>query len=168
MRNPSLEQTLGDFVAEAAQRLDEDARAGAALEFDLVEEPGGSSPLYCYRPLTADFIAARSDELRLLPSFPAAVRALAELDGLTGYLRARGELHVPAAPRERAEAALKALLDAVFDGASDFALADGRFEAAHRELERALLCGARPSQRDRAAARARSSPTSWRWATGCR
>ena len=43
----------------------------------------GASPLYCYRPLTGDFIGERLGMLAALPTYASAARALEGWDGST-------------------------------------------------------------------------------------
>ncbi|MBV8990690.1 MAG: hypothetical protein JO372_19230, partial [Solirubrobacterales bacterium] len=128
-------------MADAAGQLVAETARGAEVPFELIEQPGGSSPLYCYRPLTGAFIRERLDVLAALPSYAAAVRALAALDGIEAYLRERGEPRIPAQARERADAALRCLLARVFAERSEFGFDPARFEAAYAELERALYEG---------------------------
>src|SRR5436190_1381933 len=64
MRNRALHDALKDFALEAAQQLTHEVQQGAEIPFDVIEEPGGRTVLYNYRPLTTEFIAARWRELR--------------------------------------------------------------------------------------------------------
>jgi len=141
VRNSSLHQILEGFMADAAGQLVAETARGAEVPFELIEQQGGSSPLYCYRPLTGAFIRERLGMLAALPSYAAAVRALAPLDGIEAYLRERGEPRIPAQARERADAALRCLLARVFAERSEFGFDPARFEAAYAELERALYDG---------------------------
>ncbi len=138
MRNATLHSVLEAFTADAAVRLAAEAQSGAEIDFELVAEPGGSSPLYCYRPLTGRFIGERAGLLSALTSYAPAVRALASQDGLGDYLRRRGERQAPTDPRERADAALASFLARVFAERSRFGFERERFEQAYAELELAL------------------------------
>ena len=72
MRNRALHDALREFALESAALLSEDQRSGAELEFDVVEEKRRGGPaLYRYEPLTDQFIDARWDRLRALPTCPA-------------------------------------------------------------------------------------------------
>jgi hypothetical protein len=53
-----LESALTAFVEEAALALGEQTAAGAEVPFEIVAQPSRShrAPLYCYRPLTGEFI----------------------------------------------------------------------------------------------------------------
>ncbi|MBV9916710.1 MAG: hypothetical protein JO153_09430, partial [Solirubrobacterales bacterium] len=140
MRNPTLHGILAAFTADAAGQLAAETAGGAEVDFELIEAEGrpGRTALYCYRALTSEFIDERLDLLRVLPTYAAAAQALAGLDGLPAYLEVRGEHPIPSAARERADRALRALLDHVFAERSEFGVAPARFETAYAELERAV------------------------------
>ncbi len=141
MRNSSLHATLEAFTADAGGQLAAATAGGAEIPFELVEEPGATSPLYCYRPLTGTFIRDRGDMLASLPTYAPAARALTGLEGVEAYLRQRGEVRVPTEPRQRADQALRTFLAAVFAERSEFGFEPRRFEAAYAELETALYEG---------------------------
>jgi len=141
VRNSTLHATLEALTADAAGQLAAATAGGDEVPFELVEEAGGSAPLYCYRPLTGRFIRDRGMLLKALPTYATAIRALAELEGVEAYLRQRGEVRVPSEPRERADAAVKCLLARVFADRSEFGFDPRRFETAYAELERALYEG---------------------------
>jgi hypothetical protein len=142
MRDRRLHATLRAFAEEAAWTLAAETAQGADLPFDLIEEHGRGGPtLYCYRPDTEGFIAARSGELARLENWPAAVHALGACGGLDGYLRSRGHTRIPAAGRELAEAALRAIHGALFEDLSEFVLADERFERVYADLEELVVGG---------------------------
>jgi hypothetical protein len=141
VRNTTLHGLLEAFCGDAAMQLSADTAGGAEIPFEIIEEPGGRVPLYCYRPLTGAFIRQRLGVLAGLPTYAPALRALAALEGLDAYLRARGELRIPDEPRERADVALRTFLSVVFEDRSEFTLEAVRFEAAYEELERSLYDG---------------------------
>jgi hypothetical protein len=141
VRNTALYATLEEFTAEAGSRLTAETAGGAEVPFELIEERGGGTPLYCYRPLSGEFIEDRLGLLRGLDTYAPAVRALAELESVAGYLQLRGESRIPSEPRERAEVALRLFLGAVFADRSQFMFERGRFESAYLELERSLYEG---------------------------
>jgi hypothetical protein len=141
VRNTTLHTTLESFTCDAAAELSAETARGAEIPFEIVEEPGGSALLYCYRPLTASFIRERLSLLAGLSSYAPAARALGGLDGLDAYLQRLGESRIPAEPRERADAALRCLLSRVFADRSDFGVDPARFEAAYSELEAAVYEG---------------------------
>ncbi|HEY2771150.1 MAG TPA: hypothetical protein VGI87_11295 [Solirubrobacteraceae bacterium] len=141
MHNSALHGVLEAFASDAAFQLAAETARGAEVPFEVTEERRGRAPLYCYRSLTGAFIRQRLGMLAALPSYAPAARALAPLDGVENYLRQRGEPRIRDEPRERADAALRSLLSAVFDGRSEFELDAARFETAYAELELALYEG---------------------------
>jgi hypothetical protein len=143
MRHRPLHAALSTFAEEAAWQLTEETSDGADVPFEIVESRGArrDTPLYCYRPLTESFIRDRVGVLERLPSYPAAARALAGLDGVGDYLRAQGEPRVPVDARERADAALRVFISRVFSEATEFVITPERLERAYGELEEALLDG---------------------------
>jgi hypothetical protein len=136
MRNRQLHVALGAFAEEAAWQLAAATEDGAELPFEVVTSGRRDAPLYCYRPLTGDFIAERVGLLERLEAYPRAVDALQLCGGLEAYLTARGE----AAParRDRAVATLRVFLARVFEDSTTFELVRERFERAFGELESAL------------------------------
>ncbi len=143
MRNPTLHAILREFTADSALQLTHETQTGAEVPFEIIESDAGRgrAPLYCYRPLTGSFIRERLGLLAALPSYAAATRALAGIEGTESYLRLRGELDVPDTEKARADAVLRCLLARVFEERSEFGLDDGRFDAAYAELERTLYEG---------------------------
>jgi len=125
---------MHEFCEEAAWQLASDTHEGHELSFEVVESGRRDSPLYCYRPLTGDFIRERSGVLTRLPSYLAAAHALIAAGRLDDYLDARGA-PVHAAGRDRADAALHCFLARVFEDSSDFAFHEERFDLAFREYE---------------------------------
>ncbi len=141
MRNGTLHGILETFTADAACQLAMETARGAEIPFEVIEERRGRVPLYCYRPLTGDFIRERLGVISALPSYAPAAGALTSLDGAENYLRQRGEARIPNEPRERADAALRSFLSSVFDERSQFEFDQTRFEDAYAELELALYEG---------------------------
>jgi hypothetical protein len=141
MHNRQLHGALAAFVEEAAWQLAAETADGAEIPFEVVRGGRRDSPLYCYRPLTADFIEQRVGLLSRLPSFLPAVHALSGLGRLGDYLESRGERGYPAEPRARAEFALRVFLSRVFEESTDFALSPERHQRAYGELESALYDG---------------------------
>lgn len=148
MRSRQLETAIARFLEEAAARLQADLDAGAEVPFELDTRTarGHRAALYCYRPLTSDFIAERWPDLRALPSRGAAVALLGAFDGLDRYLLGRhgNASAAPGARRlaghgsgARADGALRLLLQDVFADHSDFRLAqhDERLRAALERLD---------------------------------
>ena len=76
MRNVVLHRLLESFTVDAAGRLSAESAGGAEMPFELVEErAAGRVPLYCYRPLTGEFIRSKMGALAALPSHAAATHA---------------------------------------------------------------------------------------------
>ena len=134
MRLSQLRSALHDFCVEAAAQLAGDAQAGHEVPFEVVESGRRSSPLYCYRPLTGDFIRERGGVLGRLATYLPAAHALVAAGRLDAYLDAQG-VHGQPAGRDRADGALFTFLGRVFEDSTDFAFDEGRFDRAYRELE---------------------------------
>src|SRR3954471_1019811 len=132
MRNRALHDALKDFALEAAQQLTHEIQQGAEIPFDVIEEPGGSTVLYNYRPLTSEFIAARWSSIRALPGFDRAAEALGS--GAENYLRTQAT-----ASAADSEPALEAMLERIYADATSFEFPEERFERVYAEVERALF-----------------------------
>ena len=135
MRNGQLHRRLENFTVDSSHRLSLQAADGAEMPFEVVEQRGGTASLYCYRPLTAEFIRGRIGELSGLESFEEAATLLAGLESTKGYLREHGDERVPSDPRARAEAVLATFLTRVFADRSEFGFEPAHFEAAYSALE---------------------------------
>jgi hypothetical protein len=149
MRNRQLHTALAAFAEEAAWQLASDSRSGEdELQFD-VDEIGGarrSQPLYCYRPLTSDFIDRRLSILGRLPTYVPAIHALQACGGLDAYLLARGENRSSKAAyggseRGRAEETLRCLLAQMFEDTTDFVLHPEHFAEVYEEFESLVMDG---------------------------
>jgi hypothetical protein len=141
VRNISLHRLLETFTVDASSRLLAEAAGGAEMPFELIEERGtGRVPLYCYTPLTGEFIESRMGVLATLPSFADAAHALADNEALEVYLSEHG-VKAPAEARGRCQATLRVFLDCVFADRSGFGFEPAHFEAAYADLERALYEG---------------------------
>ncbi|HEY4280877.1 MAG TPA: hypothetical protein VGM91_21860 [Conexibacter sp.] len=141
MRNRTLHQLLQAFTEESGLQLAAETARGAEIPFEVVEEPGARSALYCYRPLTGNFIRSRMGILDRLPSYLPAARAIVEIPAIDAYLRKRGEPRIPPDERERTDAVLRSFLSAVYADTSEFGFQLERFTAAYEELEAALYEG---------------------------
>jgi len=131
MRNRALHDALRDFALEAAALLTDDVRAGAEIEFDVIDEAHRRGPvLYRYQPRTRDFLAERWPRLR---ATPACARACDELGaGAAAWLRVNG------LRGEQAEPALRAMLERLYEDATSFGFPEERFERVYREVEQTL------------------------------
>lgn len=144
MRNLTLYGLLREFTTDAGMRLSLAASSGEEIPFEVVasgSQSGSRIPLYCYRPLTSEFIRERLGLLAALPTYTPAARGLEAVGGTDTYLRARGERLIPDSPRELADTALRLFLWRVFEERSEFGFDDARFEIAYDELERAVYQG---------------------------
>jgi hypothetical protein len=139
MRNRALHEALRDFALEAAALLTDDVKAGAEIEFDVVDEGGRrggsrSPALYRYRPRIESFIGDRWARLRELP---ACARAGEELGaGAAAWLRVNG------LRGEQAEPALQAMLHRLYEDSTSFGFPEERFERVYREVELTLYADA--------------------------
>jgi hypothetical protein len=146
MRSSQLQAALSEFIEAASAHLHAAVQAGAEVQFELEPKiarrgmPGAS--LYCYRALTAEFIAARISELEHLPSYAEAARLLANYDGLDRYLASVSAESPRGERSRRARAAIQALLWEVFDEQSNFELRPERLQVALQGLQSAALAGA--------------------------
>lgn len=141
MRNGHLHRRLETFTVDASGRLSVPAPGGAEMPFEVVEQRGGTTSLYCYRPLTGDFIRGRMGELAVLDSFADAVDVLAGLEATDVYLREHGEDRIPSESRVRASAVLAAFLTQVYADRSEFGFEPAHFETAYSTLEHTLYEG---------------------------
>ncbi len=100
----------------------------------MVEEPGGRTVLYNYRPLHERVHRASAGQaLRALPSFDTAVDALGS--GAENYLRTQAT----GAAAADSEPALAAMLERIYADATSFEFPEERFERVYSEVERALF-----------------------------
>ena len=111
VRNRGLHDQLHAFACAASERLAVLVESGAEIPYEVAESPGARSVLYRYKPLSDAFVRDRFPELRALPAFPEVLAALSRIEGVSGYLRVMGTSYVPAAERDRAEAALERFLE---------------------------------------------------------
>ncbi len=143
MRSVQLQSALREFLQDAAERLQADLAAGAEIPFEVDQQQGhaarGAPALYCYRPLTAEFIAERRRELEALPTYEPARSALEGYEGLNRYLAGLGEDVVRLEPPARVRVAIGSLLGDVFSEQSDFELRPERMSAALEKLHSTAL-----------------------------
>ncbi len=128
MRNRALHDALRNFALEAAALLTDDQKAGAEVEFDVVDEGGGRGPaLYRYEPRTGAFLTERWPRLRELPACAQACHELGA--GASAWLRVNG------LRGEQAEPALQAMLERLYEDATSFGFPEERFERVYGEVE---------------------------------
>jgi hypothetical protein len=133
-----LNEALKRLAIEAATRFSALVAAGDQIPFDVSAEDGEDSAFYSYVPLTARYVAERSDELRSLPSFGPAREAAVEAGVAASYLESRGEA-VAADPGERAERMLAIFVSSLWDGCSEFSLDRARLDSALSMLDAECL-----------------------------
>lgn len=147
MRSRQLHSALTGYLEAAGNHLRAEVEAGAEVPFDVgsqLARGARSTPLYCYRALTGDFIAEREAALKRLPGHAEAAKLLEGFDGLDRYLASRGTEVGRSKGRSRARVAMKALLEDVFHDQTDFQVRPERLHAALDRLERSAVAG--PSQ----------------------
>jgi hypothetical protein len=128
MRNRALHEALRNFALEAAALLTDDLKAGAEVQFDVVDEGSGRGPsLYRYEPRTGAFLSERWPRLRELPACAQACHELGA--GASAWLRVNG------LRGEQAEPALQAMLERLYEDATSFGFPEERFERVYREVE---------------------------------
>jgi hypothetical protein len=143
MRSLQLQAALTEHIEAVAVQLHAEIADGAEVPFELEQQGrrrGSTGPaLYCYRPLTGQFIAEREVALERLPSHAEAARLLAGFDGLDRYLTSVGADLGRTAGRASVRAAIGALLRDVFAEQTDFELRPERLCAALERLEQSTL-----------------------------
>ena len=128
MRNRALHDALRNFALEAAALLTDDLKAGAEVEFDVVDEGSGRGPaLYRYEPRTGAFLSERWPRLRELPACAQACHELGA--GASAWLRVNG------LRGEQAEPALQAMLERLYEDATSFGFPEERFDRVYGEVE---------------------------------
>ncbi|HEX3909906.1 MAG TPA: hypothetical protein VHW67_04290 [Solirubrobacteraceae bacterium] len=146
MHSRPLEDALTEFFGAAGAHLREEVAAGAEVPFELGSQTrrrgGSAATLYCYRALTGQFISEREPTLKRLPGHAESTRLLEHFDGLDRYLAGVGGEAARAKGRSRVPAALKALLEEVFDDQTDFQMRPERVEAALQRLQDSTLAKA--------------------------
>jgi len=146
MRSRQLEASLTEYFDAAGACLRGELAAGAEVPFEVGAQRGrrGSSAatLYCYRALTGEFISQRESALKRLPGHAEALKALEHFDGLERYLASVGGEAARAKGRARAQQALNALLEEVFDDQSEFELRPERVQLTLERLQDSTLANA--------------------------
>jgi hypothetical protein len=141
VRNPSLRELLETFTVDAGSWLRQTAADGDGVPFEVAKREvrgAGRPPLYCYRPLTGNFIRGQRPLLAELAEYDSVAQTLDGIGGLELYLQARGE---PAGRRSgaaMAELVLIEFLARVYNENTEFNFEPARFEMAYEELERSI------------------------------
>lgn len=143
MRSHQLQSALTAYVEAVSERLRAELAGGAEIPFELEQQPGSRGPggpaLYCYRPLTVEFIAERRGLLQGLPEHEPAAQLLASYEGLDRYLASLGADVSRLSGTARARAAIGSLLGDVFAEQSDFDIRPERLAAALDRLQSSAL-----------------------------
>lgn len=134
VRDFLLNESIKRLATEAATRLSSLVAMGEEIPFDVAADAGDESAFYSYVPMTGRYVVEHGEELRSLPSFPAAREAAVEAGVAAPYLEARGE-SVPADPGARAERMLIAFFAELWEDSAGFALDGERLEAALATLD---------------------------------
>lgn len=134
VRDFLLNESIKRLATEAAGRFGSMVAMGEEIPFDVAADSGDDSAFYSYVPMTGHYVLEHADELRALPSFPAAREAAVEAGVAAPYLEARGEA-VPADPATRAELMLTTFFASLWEGAAGFSLDRERLETALATLD---------------------------------
>jgi hypothetical protein len=146
MRSIQLQEALSEFIESAGAYLQGEVTGGAEVPYEVEQQTprrrAGGPTLYCYQPLTGQFILERDKALERLPSYAPAASLLAGFDGLERYLASVGVDVGPRAGNVGVRAAMRSLLGDVFAGQTDFELRPERLCAALERLELSTLTSA--------------------------
>lgn len=134
MRDFLLNESIKRLATEAAGRFSSMVAMGEEIPFDVATYSGDESAFYSYVPMTGRYVLEHAEELRSLPSFPAAREATVEAGVAAPYLEARGEA-VPADPAARAELMLTTFFASLWEGSAGFSLDRERLESALATLD---------------------------------
>jgi hypothetical protein len=134
VRDFLLNESIKRLATEAAGRFSSMVAMGEEIPFDVAADSGDESAFYSYVPMTGRYVLEHTDELRSLPSFPAAREATVEAGVAASYLEARGEV-VPADPAARAELMLTTFFASLWEGSAGFSLDRERLEASLATLD---------------------------------
>jgi hypothetical protein len=134
VRDFLLNESVKRLATEAASRFSSMVATGEEIPFDVAADSGDDSAFYSYVPMTGRYVLDHAEELRSLPSFPAAREAAVEAGVAAPYLESRGEA-VPADPPARAELMLTTFFASLWEGAAGFSLDCERLEGALATLD---------------------------------
>jgi len=134
VRDFLLNESIKRLATEAAGRFSSLVAMGEEIPFDVAADSADESAFYSYVPMTGRYVLEHAEELRSLPSFPAAREATVEAGVAAPYLEARGEA-VPADPAARAELMLTTFFASLWEGSAGFSLDRERLEGALATLD---------------------------------
>jgi len=135
MQSRQLHASLHAFAAQASAALAGQVAGGDEIGFEVVEEGArGRRPgLFCYAPLTGEFVERHWERLLALPAAESAQVALSSLGNLEEYLDAYAAERRGGVPI--LQDVLRCFTRRVFERCGeDFELVAERFESAYREL----------------------------------
>jgi hypothetical protein len=134
VRDFLLNESIKRLATEAAGRFSSLVAMGEEIPFDVAADSADEGAFYSYVPMTDRYVLEHAEELRSLPSFPAAREAVVEAGVAASYLEGRGE-SVPADPAARAELMLTAFFASLWEGSAGFSLDRERLESALATLD---------------------------------
>jgi hypothetical protein len=134
VRDFLLNESVKRLATEAAGRFSSLVATGEEIPFDVAADSGDESAFYSYVPMTGRYVREHAEEMRSLPSFPAAREAAVEAGVAASYLEARGEA-VPADPGARAELMLVTFFASLWEGSAGFSLDREKLETALATLD---------------------------------
>jgi hypothetical protein len=137
MASRQLHAALHAFALEAAATLREAVAAGDEVGFEVIAAGDGvmRRGLYCYEPLTGEFVDRHWTRLLMLASAHEAQMELAQTGGLEEYLDGYAREHRGGVPV--LQDALRCFAHRIFDGCGErFEVDAERFEAAYAEIHR--------------------------------
>lgn len=134
MRDFLLNESIERLATEAAGRFSSLVATGDEIPFDVAADSADESAFYSYVPMTGRYVLEHAEELRSLPSFPAAREATVEAGVASPYLESRGEA-VPADPAVRAELMLTTFFASLWEGSAGFSLDREALEGALATLD---------------------------------
>jgi hypothetical protein len=134
VRDFLLNESIKRLATETAGRFGSLVAMGDEIPFDVAADSAEESAFYSYVPMTGQYVLEHAEELRSLPSFPAAREATVEAGVAAPYLESRGEA-VPADPAARAELMLTTFFASLWEGSAGFSLDRERLEGALATLD---------------------------------
>ncbi|MGC9221114.1 MAG: hypothetical protein ACP5H2_07170 [Solirubrobacteraceae bacterium] len=145
----TLHQLFEAFAIQAGEALRGAASDAGGVPFEVAELAGTrrntASALYCYRPLTSEFVRAQAGLLAGLPAYAPLSETLVGIGGLDHYLKARvGGTGASRAPADdsvtagQAHAVLLEFVSRLFDERTDFEVDRQRFALVYEDLERLI------------------------------
>ena len=98
VRDFLLTESIKRLATEAAGRFSSMVAMGEEIPFDVAADSGDESAFYSYVPMTGRYVLDHAEDLRSLPSFPAAREATVEAGVAASYLRPAARPSPPSRP----------------------------------------------------------------------